>query len=319
MKDPDDLDLLNQANLNGWSKLSDGQVNIEQFLRLEKQVENSDDLWIDNFQETSSIQANSVYFSHPEWAETYFNACHRDDLFGERWYAAAGPWDNKIVVDVGCGPGNLFANLGGKPKLLIGIDVALGSLKMAKAIGYTPLLADAHDIPLVSEFADIVVVNAVLHHCDDMAKVLAESARLVQPGGLLMVDHDPQLTGWHYKGLGLLLYKLRLGFIYRFFLRDLYVPDEERLCALATEVHHCPGHGVTRDLFLETLQPLGFQVNLYPHNNAIGADALLGDWGKPPHWRYRLGQFLSGINCWSADAALTLMCVATRNVQSHQQ
>ncbi len=319
MKDSVDLGSLHQANLNNQSKLFNRQASLEQFLRLEEQVKNSDGLWIDNFRETSSIQANSAYFSHPVWAETYLNACHQDAFFRERWYAAAGLWDDKIVVDVGCGPGNLFANLGGKPALLIGIDVAPGSLKMAKAIGYTPLLADAHNIPLVSEFADVVVVNATLHHCDDMAKVLAESARLVRPGGVLVVDHDPQLAGWNYKGLGLLLYQLRLGFIYRFFLRDLYVPDEERLSALATEVHHRPGHGVTRDLFLETLKPLGFEVNLYPHNNAIGADALLGDWGKPPHWRYRLGQFLSGINCWSADAALTLMCVATRNISSHQQ
>ncbi|MBD1914324.1 class I SAM-dependent methyltransferase [Phormidium sp. FACHB-322] len=285
---------------------------MEQVLDNKKQIKLVDGLWTCWFENTPSIQANSLYFSHPKWAKTYFDACHRDALFKERWQAAAGSWTGKIVVDVGCGPGNLLANLGGTPKLLIGIDIAPGSLAMAKAIGYIPLLADAHNIPLVSGFADLVVVNAALHHCDDMPKVLSEAARLVRPGGLLVVDHDPQLTGWHYRGLGLLLYKLRLGFIYRFFLRDLYIPDEERLSALATEVHHQPGHGVTRDLFLDTLVPLGFEVKLYPHNNAIGAEALQGQSGKPPHWRYRIGQLLSGINCWSADAALTLMCVATR-------
>ncbi|MBD1918207.1 class I SAM-dependent methyltransferase [Phormidium sp. FACHB-322] len=294
-------------------KVPENQVKIERFLDGREQLELVDGVWNCCFEKTPSIQANSSYFSNPKWAKTYFDACHRDALFKERWQAAAGSWTDKIVVDVGCGPGNLLASLGGTPKLLIGIDVALGSLAMAQAIGYTPLLADAHDIPLVSGFADLVVVNAALHHCDDMPKVLSEAARLVRPGGLLVVDHDPQLTGWYYRGLGLLLYKLRLGFIYRFFLKDLYVPDEERLSALATEVHHRPGHGVTRDLFLDTLPLLGFEVKLYPHNNAIGAEALQGKWGKPPHWRYRIGQLLSGINCWSADAALTLMCVATRN------
>jgi len=262
--------------------------------------------------ETPEIKANSFYFSNPTWAKTYFEACHRGTAFSERWLAAAGSWDDKIVVDVGCGPGNLYANLGGKPKLLIGVDVASGSLEMAQQIGYMPLLADAHTMPLITGFADIVAVNASLHHCTDMPKVLAESARLVRPGGILVVDHDPQLTAWDYKGLGLLLYKIRLGVIYRFFLRNLDVPDEERTQALATEVHHKPGHGVTKELFFETLEPMGFKVKVYPHNNAIGADALKGICGKPPHWRYQIGQLLSGINPYSLEAALSLMCVAIR-------
>ncbi len=213
--------------------------------------------------DTPSIQANSLYFSNPLWATTYFETCHRDTAFKERWDAATGDWDDKIVVDIGCGPGNLHANLGKKPKLLIGIDVAAGSLEMARKIGYVPLLADAHSLPLVSEFADIVILNAALHHCDDMPQVLAEAARLVRPGGILVTDHDPQLTAWNYTGLGMLLYKLRLGFIYRFFLRDLYVPDEERKKALATEMHHKPGDGVTLDLFQQTLVPMGFDVKVY--------------------------------------------------------
>ncbi|MEO0456440.1 MAG: class I SAM-dependent methyltransferase [Cyanobacteria bacterium P01_A01_bin.114] len=262
--------------------------------------------------DTPEIQANSHYFSHPIWAQGYFEACHRDRCFAERWQAAAGSWTDQIVVDIGCGPGNLYATLGGSPKLLIGVDVALGSLKMAQSIGYTPLLADAHQLPLVSGFADLVVVNATLHHCADMTKVLAESARLVRPGGKLIVDHDPQLTAWDYKGLGYWLYQIRLGLIYRFFLRDLHVADDDRQAALATETHHKPGHGVTQALFDDTLKSLGFLVKIYPHNNAIGARALAGEYGKPPHWRYGVGQILSGINPRAATAALSLMCVAVK-------
>ena len=223
------------------------QSKLQPFLTLDHQVNLKSDIPEASIADTPEIQANSFYFSNPTWAKTYFDACHRDAAFRERWLAAAGSWDNKIVVDVGCGPGNLYANLGGKPTLLIGVDVARGSLEMARQIEYTPLLADAHDIPLISEFADIVAINASLHHCTDMSRALAESARLVRLGGVLIVDHDPQLTAWNYKGLGLLLYKVRLGLIYRFFLRNLAVPDEERTHALATEVHHQPGHGVTKN------------------------------------------------------------------------
>lgn len=282
------------------------------FLSSEHSVDLEQEIPACSIPKSPSIQANGDYFSHPVYTKNYFDACHRSAVFRERWYAAAGSWDDKIVVDIGCGPGNLYANLGGKPKVLIGVDVAPGSLKMAQEIGYEPLLADAHALPFVSGFADIVAVNASLHHCDDMVKVLAEAARLVRPGGTLVIDHDPQLSAWNYKGLGLLLYKIRLGFLYRFLFRELDIPEADRKMALATEVHHQPGHGVTSQLFYETLIPMGFDVNLYPHNNAVGAEALQGNYGTPPHWRYRRGQQLSGIDPDSAEGALTLMCVAVR-------
>ena len=88
-----------------------------------------------------------------------------------------------MVVDIGCGPGNVHASLKCSPQLLIGVDVSANALAMAERLGYTPLLADAHALPLVDQFADYVVLNATLHHCDDMTRVLAEAARLVRPGG----------------------------------------------------------------------------------------------------------------------------------------
>ena len=296
--------------------LTQQQLSLQTFLVTDHHVSFADDIPSCVLPQSSSVQANSLYFSNPIWAKTYFEACHRDLAFRERWYAAAGSWDDKVVVDIGCGPGNLYANLGGKPKLLLGVDVARGSLQMAQTLGYVPLLADAHQLPLVSAFADVVAINASLHHCDEMEIVLTEAARLVRPGGILVVDHEPQLEAWNYKGLGLLLYKIRLGIIYRFVLRSLHVPDEERVTALATEVHHKPGHGVTSALFHQTLEALNFTVKVYPHNNAIGADALKGVCGKPPHWRYRLGQLLSGMNPYSKKAALSLMCVAVKKADS---
>lgn len=264
-----------------------------------------------SFELTPAIIANQFYFNCSQWAKTYFDSCHRDSVFRERWLAVTGSWDNKIVVDIGCGPGNLYATLKGNPKLLIGIDVSEGSLIIAKKKGYIPFLADAHNLPLESEFADLVTLNAALHHCQDMSSVLAEAARLVRPGGMLVIDHDPQLSAWNYRGIGLWLYKIRLSVIYRWFLKSLDVPETERLTALATETHHKPGAGVTKELFSQALETLGFKVKFYPHNNAIGADALQGNYGNPPHWRYRVGQLLSGINPYSESSALSLMCVAT--------
>ena len=260
---------------------------------------------------SKGLQANADYFNNYNSLKRYFDSCHRDNLFRERWDAAAGKLNGKVVVDIGCGPGNLYATLGGKPKLLIGVDVSVEALKFAKVLGYTPLLADAQNLPLKSQFADIVAINATLHHCDDMIQVLRESARLVSPGGLLIVDHDPQLSAWNYKGLAMFLYKIRLS-IYKFLIPTLHIERNERLRALSTELHHYPGDGVTAEMFYDTLHSMNFDVALYPHNQAVGAEALQGKRGKPPHWRYRLGQILSGINIYSKESALSIMCVARK-------
>ncbi len=187
-----------------------------------------------------AIQANAFYFSNPDWAEEYFTYCHRNEHFRNRWLAAAGDWTGKVVLDVGCGPGNVFATLGGKPRLLIGVDVAGGSLEIAAKQGYTGLLADAAKLPLRSGFADIVAVNASIHHCEDMGAVLTEAARAVKPGGMLITDHDPQLSAWNYKGLARLLWNARL-MVYRVIGHGFHKTATQQNWGLQTEIHHRPG------------------------------------------------------------------------------
>ena len=257
-----------------------------------------------------ALAANAQYFGHPQWAKSYFDACHRDAAFIERWHAATGSWDDKVVVDIGCGPGNVFASLGGNPKLLIGVDVSLGGLKMAQEVGYQPLLADAQNLPLKSEIADIVVVNASLHHCDDMDAALTEAARLVKPGGVLVCDHDLQKTAWHFKGFARFLWEARLP-IYRMMGRGGHGSGSEQECALASEAHHLPGDGMTVEFYHRILDPLGFQTNVYPHNHDTGAAIFDGQIGRSSR-KYRFAQWLSGVNPDSREAALSLMCVASR-------
>lgn len=121
---------------------------------------------------TKGMHANSYFFGHPEWGKEYFETAHRSKPFKERWNAVMGSWDDKIIVDIGCGPGNVYATVGGSPKLLIGVDISVGALKIAREVGYAPILADAHHLPFVNGFADIVVANATIHHCDDMGRIL---------------------------------------------------------------------------------------------------------------------------------------------------
>jgi ubiquinone/menaquinone biosynthesis C-methylase UbiE len=272
--------------------------------------------WVDGITQTPihrstpGLEANKEYFDREDWASTYLKCCHRDESFRRRWLAVSGDWAGKIVVDVGCGPGNVNATLQQSPKLLIGVDVSVGALKMAQQFGYTPLRADAQDMPLISEFADLVVVNASIHHCDDMPLALSEAARLVAPGGQLVIDHDPQLEAWDFRGPGLALWKSRLA-IYRLIKKGFHRSTDEQRVALASEIHHDAGDGVTRQLFESVLIPRGFSVATFPHNHDVGSEVLNGEIGRSS-FKLRMGQRLSGMNPNSPSAALSLMCKAVR-------
>ncbi len=199
--------------------------------------------------------------------------------------------------------------IGGSPGLLIGVDVSRAALEMAQKIGYTPVLADAQHLPFVSGFADIVTLNAALHHCDDMIQALTEAARLVCPGGLLITDHDPQISAGELKGVGQMFAKIQ-DKLDRM-TRRRQVTQEELKWMWATEAHHKKGDGVTADFFYNTLEPLGFEVKVYPHNHTVGGEVLQGNYGRS-YWHFYLAQSLSGMNPHLPESALSLMCVAIK-------
>ncbi|MDB5008532.1 MAG: methyltransferase [Mucilaginibacter sp.] len=273
-------------------------------------TDKTDYLEFDIKDNSDAIRDNAYYFDNPEWAEEYLIYCHRSEPFKSRWEAALGDVSQKIVVDIGCGPGNIFSTITDKPKLLIGVDVAPGSLKFAKKAGYLPVLADANKLPFKSGFADIVTLNAALHHCENMGAVLKEAARLVKPGGLLVTDHDPQLSAWNYKGLARLLWYMRLVW-YKVIGHGFHKSSVQQKAALASEIHHKPGHGVTPAFFKNVLEPLNFSVDLYPHNHEVGKDVFNGITGNVA-LKYKIGHLLSGRNPSSKTSALSIMCVARK-------
>lgn len=96
--------------------------------------------------------------------------------------------------------------------------------------------------------------------------------------------------------------------LYRLFLHRSY---EEQTYRMESETHHRPGHGVTPELYMSVLEPLGFDVRVYPHNANVGREVFDRTMGRAG-LKYRIGQRLSGIDPNSAQGALSLMCVAVR-------
>ncbi|MCY7335770.1 MAG: class I SAM-dependent methyltransferase [Chamaesiphon sp.] len=258
------------------------------------------------------MQANASFFGDPEFGEKYFKSENSSQAFGNRWRTAIGDWDAKIVVDIGCGPGNLYATVGGSPRTIFGVDISHGALAHAMQLGYTPLLADAHHLPFIDGFADIVTLNAALHHCDDMARVLAQAARLVRPGGVLITDEDPVAQTQNYQGLALVVVEARAR-CPMYWLpgrASVYKSLQEQAWRLATEIHNCkPGDGITPALYADTLEPLGFEIELYPHYHNVGDELFQGEQGKLG-FKDTLIQILCGAS--APQPPQSMMCIARK-------
>ena len=100
-----------------------------------------------------------------------------------RFYQDLLPLDEP-VLDVGCGDGH-FASIAFPRPLLAGIDPAAAVLREARERGAYHVLAQAlgNALPYAGGTFATVISNSVLEHIPDVASVLAEIARVLQPGG----------------------------------------------------------------------------------------------------------------------------------------
>ncbi|CAL1692044.1 2-methoxy-6-polyprenyl-1,4-benzoquinol methylase, mitochondrial [Brevundimonas subvibrioides] len=112
---------------------------------------------------------------------------------------AAGPGPFDRIVDLGTGSGRMLTLLGSKARMSIGLDLSQNMLNIARAnvvkAGLDKVELRHGDIfatRLPNQSADLVLVHQVLHYLVDPAAAVAEAARLVSPGGkLLIVDFAP--------------------------------------------------------------------------------------------------------------------------------
>ena len=103
------------------------------------------------------------------------------------------------LVDLGTGTGRVLELLGPKVESAIGIDLSREMLSVARAnldqAGLRHCMVRQGDItqlPLAPASADAVTIHQVLHYAAEPAAVVAEAARLLRPGGLLVaVDFAP--------------------------------------------------------------------------------------------------------------------------------
>jgi SAM-dependent methyltransferase/uncharacterized protein YbaR (Trm112 family) len=103
--------------------------------------------------------------------------------------AAAGTAD--VLVDVGCGPGNVLRHATLRFRRPVGVDICVPMLKRAAQRGYRVLAGDAYRLPVESGVADAVTAFSFLHHLAEPQRFLAEAVRVLKPGGFFYSDWDP--------------------------------------------------------------------------------------------------------------------------------
>ena len=107
--------------------------------------------------------------------------------------AAAARARSGRVLDIGTGTGRLLELLAPRVQSGLGVDASRAMLALARARLAKPGLghlavrqADMYRLPLAQRF-DLVVMQMVLHYAEDPAAALAEAARVLAPGGRLIV------------------------------------------------------------------------------------------------------------------------------------
>ena len=97
------------------------------------------------------------------------------------------------LVDVGTGTGRMIELFGPRAAQAIGIDRSSEMLRLARvkleAAGIQSSLrqGDMYALPLADHSADSVIIHQVLHYAHSPATAIAEAARVLAPGGTLLV------------------------------------------------------------------------------------------------------------------------------------
>ena len=124
----------------------------------------------------------------------------RTDLFGERsplvgLLSFTNPdW---VVADLGCGTGALSATLAPFVRQVIAVDASAAMLAAARrrldgATNVDIRQGQVESLPIDAAQVDAVVMSLVLHYIAEPAKALGEAARVLRPGGhLIVVDMMP--------------------------------------------------------------------------------------------------------------------------------
>jgi ubiquinone/menaquinone biosynthesis C-methylase UbiE len=112
------------------------------------------------------------------------------DQVREKAYAVAGVQAGKTAADVGAGTGFIAEGLIARGVRVIAVDQSepmLAEMRERFGEGIDCRLGSADTLPISDEMVDYAFANMYLHHVERPLRAVEEMARIVKPGGKLVI------------------------------------------------------------------------------------------------------------------------------------
>ncbi len=140
----------------------------------------SNSQWKQYFDQKASTHGASVKSSDYFDDSSFF--VQRDHILN--WI---GPLSDKQILDAGCGVG-AFSEPWVQGNTVYGVDFSEKSLQFAAGRGLKTQAGDLASLPFEPGMFDLVVCIGVIQLIEDYQPVIAELARVIKPGGTLLVQ-----------------------------------------------------------------------------------------------------------------------------------
>lgn len=95
---------------------------------------------------------------------------------------------DREVLEAGCGTGLILKEVARVARRAVGLDLSLGMARQAKERGLDVVLGSITSLPFASDSFDAAYSFKVLAHLVDIDRALSELARVVRPGGHLILE-----------------------------------------------------------------------------------------------------------------------------------